>query len=168
MGTDWPVNSPNRSSSSLCTLCASIRHCGTIKAHIVSDSPGGIVTTLRVLRASFCEDGSQCVTSCVPYPKSVTKLLDSHPRSERGACGFVLTADSSPIPFFPTHRDWGEDTSKVGVAHVYVSPSQEKSTEFLGAHRRARNWSDQDLPLRNGASRPMIPASSRTTHPFAV
>ena len=54
------------------------------------------------------------------------------------------------------------------VAHVYVSPSQEKSTEFLGAHRRARNWSDQDPPLRNSASRPMIPASSRTTHPFAV
>ena len=53
-------------------------------------------------------------------------------------------------------------------AHIYVSPSQEKSTEFLGAHRRARNWSDQDPPLRNRASRPMIPASSRTTHPFAV
>src|ERR1035438_10128766 len=54
------------------------------------------------------------------------------------------------------------------VAHIYVSQSQEKSTGFLGALRRARNCSDQDLPLRNGASRPMIPASSRTTHPFAV
>src|SRR5580700_10119922 len=61
-------------------------------------------------------------------------------------------------------RKWGY----VRVAHIYVSPSQEKSTEFLCAHRRARNWSDQDLPLRNSASRPMIPASSRTTHPFAV
>jgi hypothetical protein len=62
----------------------------------------------------------------------------------------------------------GEDSERVRVAHIYVSPSQEKSTEFLGAHRRARNWSDQDLPLRNGASRLMIPASGRTTHPFAV
>jgi hypothetical protein len=56
------------------------------------------------------------------------------------------------------------------IAHVYVSQSQsqQKSTGFLGALRRARNWSDQNLPLRNSASRPMIPASSRTTHPFAV
>ena len=30
-----------------------------------------------------------------PHPKPATKLLDSHYRSDRGACGFVLTAHSS-------------------------------------------------------------------------
>ncbi len=54
------------------------------------------------------------------------------------------------------------------IAHIYVSQSQEKSTGFLGALRRARDGSDQNLPLRNSASRPMVPALSRTTHPFAV
>jgi hypothetical protein len=47
----------------------------------------------RALRASFCEGGSQSVTSCAPHPKPATKLLDSHYRSDRGACGFVLTHD---------------------------------------------------------------------------
>ena len=73
---------------------------------------------------------------------------------------FLLVGSANPV----VSQKWGY----FRIAHIYVSPSQEKSTEFLGAHRRARNWSDQDLPLRNSASRPMIPASSRTTHPFAV
>jgi hypothetical protein len=60
------------------------------------------------------------------------------------------------------------DALNVLFDHIYVSQSQEKSTGFLGALRRARNGSDQNLPSRNSASRPMISASSRTTHPFAV
>jgi hypothetical protein len=45
----------------------------------------------RALRASFCEDESQCVTSCDSHTTPATKLLVSQQRSDRGACGFVLT-----------------------------------------------------------------------------
>ena len=37
-----------------------------------------------------------------------------------------------------------------------------------GALRRARDGSDQNLPLRDSASRLLVPALSRTTHPFAA
>src|SRR5208282_5089780 len=45
----------------------------------------------RAPRASFCEDDSQCVTSCDSDPIPASKLLVSQNRSDRGACGFVLT-----------------------------------------------------------------------------
>src|SRR5208282_3819898 len=45
----------------------------------------------RAPRASFCEDESQCVTSCDSDPIPASKLLVSQNRSDRGACGFVLT-----------------------------------------------------------------------------
>src|ERR1019366_10276116 len=38
----------------------------------------------------------------------------------------------------------------------------------LGALGRARNRSNQDLPLRTCASRPVVPALRRTIHPFAA
>src|SRR6185503_10543696 len=47
----------------------------------------------RALRASFCEDESQWVTSCDSQPTPATKLLVSQHGSGRGACGFVLTGD---------------------------------------------------------------------------
>ncbi|HSY72914.1 MAG TPA: hypothetical protein VK798_11750, partial [Alloacidobacterium sp.] len=34
------------------------------------------------------------VASCAPHPKPATNLLDSHHRSGRGACGFVLTGNT--------------------------------------------------------------------------
>src|SRR5208282_4639072 len=49
----------------------------------------------RAPRASFCEDESQCVTSCDSDPIPASKLLVSQNRSDRGACGFVLTPYSS-------------------------------------------------------------------------
>ena len=49
-----------------------------------------------------------------------------------------------------------------------ILPKESSISNVLGALRRERNWSDQDLPLRNSASRLLVPALSRTTHPFAV
>jgi hypothetical protein len=62
----------------------------------------------RVPRASFCEDGSHRLTSCAPHLKSATKLLDSQHRSDRGACGFVLTAYSGSNPLERGNRLLGQ------------------------------------------------------------
>src|SRR6185503_6449299 len=51
----------------------------------------------RALRASFCEDESQWVTSCDSQPTPATKLLVSQQRSGRGACGFVLADHSTAV-----------------------------------------------------------------------
>jgi len=54
-------------------------------------------------------------------------------------------------------------------ADFHVSQSQAKSTRFLRrALGSARFPSDQDLSLRNVASRLVVPAIRRTGHPFAV
>src|ERR1035438_790136 len=98
--------------------------------------------------------------ACLPL---ATHTL-SRPQNYSPATAAATAAPAAS--FLPSTRTLHRSNGR--VAHLYVSQSQEKSTGFLGALRRARNWSDQDLPLRNGASRPMIPASSRTTHPFAV
>ncbi len=55
-----------------------------------------------------------------------------------------------------------------GIAHIYVSPSQEKAQDFWARSGGRAVELIRIYRYAKSASRPMIPASSRTTHPFAV
>src|SRR3984885_1075698 len=55
----------------------------------------------RALRASSCEGGSQLDTSSDSHPIPASKLLASHCRSDRGACGFVLVAQPEVTRILP-------------------------------------------------------------------
>jgi hypothetical protein len=54
------------------------------------------------------------------------------------------------------------------ITGIHVSLCQQKSASLPFALWRARCWSDQELPLRTFASRRVVPALSRTGHPFAA